>query len=159
MLFCKFITRLIKGTIIGRNKGYFLYNLLNLKISQKPNSLKAFIDFFSQIDPQEKMIACMENMFDSVLQIQVWPDYILQVVVLEYPATMHCTNGKIARKIHCTARVRRLQFYAQTLVCFYNIFSFLKYELFPFFYIKMLLLFLNTTTPIVPNIISIVIKD
>ncbi len=80
---------------------------------------------FLQLDTQKTTITCMEEMFDSVLQMKVWPGYILQLVATELPATVHCTNSKGPQQIHCTARVKRLQFYAHSLVRFHNKFLFM----------------------------------
>ncbi len=82
-----------------------------------------------QLDLQAKTINCMEKMFDSVLQIQVWPGYILQLVAMELPATVHCTNSKGPLQIHCTARVKRLQFYANTMLYLQGLRVYLKSSL------------------------------
>ncbi len=58
----------------------------------------------------------MEKIFERTLQLPVWPVYILQLTVTEQPATMHCNNSKESHQIHCTTRVKQLQFYAQSLV-------------------------------------------
>ncbi len=77
---------------------------------------------FLILDAQQTAGGCMETFFNQVLQLRLAASTVLQLVVMEYPAAVHCRKtDDEADLTTCKAEARRLRFAVHSFVSFFHI--------------------------------------